>query len=402
MVQGEFVMETLEFTQEADKRIRYNSLDKLIFSLYFLYFVVNPLYLWKSGLPQIADILLVLIIVIYFIANRFKFSFDIKSKAFLLNALFLVVWVLLINFIWILLRQEFSNFFINSIFYLYNFLVLLTIIILYNKYGKKILELTYKSILLSIFIQLLYLVYSGGFSGFRATGTFNNPNQLGYYAVLALSYLVFLNNKIKIQAKWYLLCVFTSLILVSASLSKAAIVSTFSIFVLSLFTNNEVHSKRKITFFILLISFLVIIVNNQTNLIQENKLINSVISRVELIGKDSDDSIEKRGYDRITNYPEYWLFGAGEGAYNRFGYPIELHSTLGNIQASYGIVGTLIFLSFIFRVIKSHNYNYWYIMFFIMLYGLTHNGIRESLLWILLALIHVSSKKEYKRTISND
>jgi hypothetical protein len=32
----------------------------------------------------------------------------------------------------------------------------------------------------------------------------------------------------------------------------------------------------------------------------------------------------------------------------------------------------------------------WYIIAFIMAYGLTHNGIRNSFFWILLALIAVN------------
>ena len=45
----------------------------------------------------------------------------------------------------------------------------------------------------------------------------------------------------------------------------------------------------------------------------------------ELVGKSSErlvvgggyDTLSTRGYDRITNHPEYLLFGAGEGSYLR-------------------------------------------------------------------------------------
>lgn len=49
-----------------------------------------------------------------------------------------------------------------------------------------------------------------------------------------------------------------------------------------------------------------------------------------------------RGYDRITLYPEYILYGAGEMANKRFvkSYQqLEMHSAFGTILFSYGIIG---------------------------------------------------------------
>ena len=131
-----------------------------------------------------------------------------------------------------------------------------------------------------------------------------------------------------------------------------------------------------------------VVIYNTTQIIQNNSLINSVQRRIQNIGKDSDDNLEGRGYYRIYEYPEYWLFGAGEGEYSRFRYgEIEFHSTLGNIQVSYGLVGILLFINLMRLALKNDRYRSWYILFMIMLYGLTHNGIRNSLFWILLALM---------------
>lgn len=102
----------------------------------------------------------------------------------------------------------------------------------------------------------------------------------------------------------------------------------------------------------------------------------------------TENLITDRGYYRITEYPEYWILGAGEGAYlERFGRIMEFHSTLGNIQVSYGIIGLILFLKFLYLALKNNKFRDWYILFCILIYGITHNGIRNSLFWIFLALL---------------
>jgi len=136
--------------------------------------------------------------------------------------------------------------------------------------------------------------------------------------------------------------------------------------------------------------------------VSDNALVKSVKKRLESIGMDNDDSLEGRGYNRIFDYPEYWIFGAGEGEYTRFeGFQLEMHSTLGNIQASYGLIGLCLFLCFLFLTIRKDLSGSWYIILFIMTYGLTHNGIRNSLFWILIALIAVHLKSTGKSGLSN-
>src|SRR2546422_1043712 len=68
-----------------------------------------------------------------------------------------------------------------------------------------------------------------------------------------------------------------------------------------------------------------------------------VLKRLASQGKE--ESMEMRGYDRMTNHPQYLLFGAGEGAYYRFqsAWPRELHSSYGTLLFCYGIFGTALF-----------------------------------------------------------
>lgn len=58
--------------------------------------------------------------------------------------------------------------------------------------------------------------------------------------------------------------------------------------------------------------------------------------------KGLDDTFAGRGYDRICKYPEYLLFGAGEGAHYRFAekslFLGEIHSSWAGVLFYYGII----------------------------------------------------------------
>ena len=127
-----------------------------------------------------------------------------------------------------------------------------------------------------------------------------------------------------------------------------------------------------------------------SEIIVSNQLYKSVANRIARVGSDRDDNLSGRGYDRLTKYPKYLVFGSGEGQSSRFGYSIEFHSTLGNILMSYGIIGLVLYLTSVISAIRNNRWKDAYTVFFILLYGLTHNGIRNTLLWMLVASISIS------------
>ena len=166
--------------------------------------------------------------------------------------------------------------------------------------------------------------------------------------------------------KWFIVGILSSMILVFASLSKAAILSFIGLLFFFFASKSQNKKfKRKLIVIVAIIFLMVGVIDDATSIIRDNSLINSVYSRIQGIGDDSDDSLEGRGYYRINEYPQYWLFGAGEGEYSRFRHQrMEFHSTLGNIQVSYGIVGSLLFIIFMLAALKNNSYRDWYILFF--------------------------------------
>jgi hypothetical protein len=193
-----------------------------------------------------------------------------------------------------------------------------------------------------------------------------------------------------------------SSVLVASSLSKAGIIAYTGLLLSYIFFNNK-SRKLKIKFIMaaLFIASAAVALNGATNIIKDSKLVNSVQERIYSIGSVKDDSLAGRGYDRIMENPEYLFFGAGEGVYDRFEAftGSEFHSTLGSLLVSYGIVGLFLFLLIMYRALKNDRFRSWNILLFIMVYGLTHNGIRESFLWVMLALISTGAAKENRKSI---
>lgn len=49
-----------------DNTKKIDVLDKLILLLYGGYFILTPFYLWSSGIPQLADFILVFTLILFF------------------------------------------------------------------------------------------------------------------------------------------------------------------------------------------------------------------------------------------------------------------------------------------------------------------------------------------------
>ena len=314
-----------------------------------------------------------------------------QSKVFIYTSLAFVVYVLFINILWSLILNGNLEFFTTSAFYIFNFLASLMVVMLYHEYHNDFFKYMYTSVFISTIIQFAIYLVSGGFNGGRVLASFNNPNQLGYHNLLVLGFLIVINQRLKVRIWWFASSVTASLILCFSSLSKAAIVGYLGMLVFFLLTKvkAKLFDKRIIIYLIVIILILSMAYYFNEKIITSSQLYRSVIDRILSIGSDNDDNLSARGYDRFANYPQYLAFGAGEGEYLRLGYAMEFHSTLGNILISYGIIGIFLYLASIVFSIKNNRYNDAYIVFFIFLYGLTHNGIRNTLLWMLVALISV-------------
>jgi hypothetical protein len=110
---------------------------------------------------------------------------------------------------------------------------------------------------------------------------------------------------------------------------------------------------------------------------------------------------QERGYDRIWRNQQYLLLGAGEGGLSRFDDTayvknMEIHSSAGTILFSYGIVGALLFLVFTWRLIRGARARLVITLLPPLLYTGAHQGLRFTMLWVVLA-VFVALKDDVDR-----
>jgi len=361
-----------------------------------MYILLSPFYFFRSGLPQIADFLVVTFIIVFLIKNNFE-VYTLKKGNPLNFLFFFVIWAFVVTLFWIIIINDISII-IYPVYYLYNFLFIYFLYILYEK-NMNILPIIFKTTCFSLIIQFLLSFFVIDPSSFRQVIFFNNPNQLGYFALTSTTIFLFLSEYFKMNKILFALTLLSGIYLTFLSLSNTAMMTLFLLLIVHFFK----FFKRSLKYLVLFLVILSILFP----FIPEDSLIttitNNVYLRLTSIPEESDASLAMRGYDRIVNHPEFWFFGAGEGSFQRFESVLggEIHSSWGTIFFSYGLIGALLFLLFFLNVFKyKKNFFYFMPIFF---YGLTHQGLRSTQFWILLFIFYelyeIKTSRSYEKIV---
>jgi hypothetical protein len=327
---------------------------------------------------------------------------SLHPTLYFVAALFLAH-VALVNWYWWTQIPD-PKFLLSSIFYLYDFLVVVVILTLAKEFGVDFWKITRIALIAMLLVEFAVVLFLPEFRGIRATGTFNNPNQLGYWSLLTgACYLCVKDGRGKSSARltFFDLGVLCLLGYVSTeSLSKAAMISFAALFIAAVYFQGALPRVRFALVGMLLIG-IVVIVGKGADDIQEWLAEGStgrVIDRLDDIGKQGDDTWEGRGYDRIWENPEYLILGAGEGGIYRFdSLTNEIHSTFATVLFSYGILGLVLFLLLLWLIFRHAKLRYFVYFVPICLYGLTHQGLRFTLLWIFLGLVFARTRYDQPR-----
>ena len=292
-----------------------------------------------------------------------------------------------------------KKFLLSSLYYVYNFGVFLFVVHLFSAAPNTTNKLTYWALTASILTELLIVLFTPGDS-IRATGTFNNANQLGYWSLLSIALLIVVKRDQKINALdlVLMLMVLTTQVL---SLSKAGVLSMlFCIGIL--FFSKLISNKQRLLILATAIIGTVYVSFTDGGLskkLQELDALQALYTRISTIGTQGDDSLGGRGYDRIIKNPYYTLVGAGEGANWRYSIQNkELHSGLATLLFSYGPTGFILFFTFLYFVFKGLPWRYTMLLIPIMMYGLTHQNIRFTYFWVFVAAAY--SGRYFERSIN--
>ncbi|MDQ3363884.1 MAG: hypothetical protein M3680_00425 [Myxococcota bacterium] len=349
--------------------------------LWVLYLVLFPVYVFENGLPQPGDLLILPLAPI--VIARWSGRVDVPAKRAITWLLGFTLYTLVSAMLWTAVEGELAinlkiGFLLSPLFYIYNALAFLLVLLMHRAHGERFITITVYTTLIVVLLQVPLSALIGRHTGSRATGLFNNPNQLGYYAVLSASIIIFGQRRANVStllgAAGMLACTYLALI----SASKAAIVSVGLLILIS-----SVTRLRTILASIAVATVLVLTVPPLATALE--------LSRDRIESDEHASFLLERGYDRIWQHPEYWVLGSGEGAYRRFEHTTvigdhELHSSGGTLFFCYGIAGSLVFLGFLFQVIRGAQLRQVVLLIPAAAYGLTHQGLRVTLLWVLLAM----------------
>jgi len=374
-------------------------------AIWILYLLLSPVYIFSKGLPQPADYLIFLCgfpaLFVTMIRHRGGLS-----KVFLFGFLFAML-TMAINLIHFSFLSN-DRLLKHGIYYIFNFSAFYYTIVMFRQNPETINRLTYVAVSCAIVFQFIYAPFFGGIELFRNTGSFNNPNQLAYWCILSACILVILKRDQ--QFTLIDLAMFGMLFyLQSLSLSKAGIIVSALLLPVIIFLPNMPNYGRLL---MLLAAFGVLL----TQAINPDKLgrqlsqvdqISAVTDRINNIGTENDDTASGRGYDRILKYPHFVLYGAGEGAFHRFGIGAqEIHSGFATLLFSYGITGFLFFMMFLYAVFYGLPKQYYLLLFLVCLFGIPHQNIRFTYFWIFLAIAHThhiyfQSRENHQRAWNN-
>lgn len=336
-----------------------------------------PFYLFGSGGAQISTVFL-FIAAIGSIGRARKHRMlttfrgaEVATKWFF----YFSAYAFFVQVAWMVILVD-ASVLIFVFFYAFNLLIFFGIIAesrVNATFPKLVIEAFAYSVLLQI---ALSMVVPAG-AGLRETLFFNNPNQLGYFSLLAAAILTVGAKNHLIPLVLYVPSMLGSVWMAQLSLSKAAMVAGSLLLLYGAFSNLR-HA---------LVGGLVVFAIMGTGLL--NDRVTAVSDRLDSIGQSDDDNAAARGYDRIWLHPEMLVLGAGEGAVYRWDSFLErseLHSSWGTVLFSYGAVGCVLLSVFFWHVALSLGLASLVPFAAVFLYGLTHMGLRFVPMWVLFAL----------------
>lgn len=231
----------------------------------------------------------------------------------------------------------------------------------------------------------------------RAIGTFQSPNQLAYFAVIVFSTAALLYTFGRISGRLMAGLAACFFLLTFAAASKAGILGMFLGLI---FLCIGVASGRVI----LLGAAAGVLLMLALGILDIDRLL--FVQRLKDIGSDPDDGLAQRGYLVLlenARQPFQVWFGLGERGV-REANEQEIHSTYLSFFGLYGIVGGLLYLSFLHAWVRTLYASLPLTRLLAIIspplfYGIAHNGTRFTIFYVLAALSFSLCEERQPRSV---
>jgi hypothetical protein len=351
-----------------------------------VYLLLLPLYLGPSGYPQFSHIYLAatapIVLAVCMRQVRLPQEVLFAGWAFL-------AYVACVNLYWFSIYRD--SFFVMTIFYFtFNFLSMLIIVVIFRRDVDGLAQVTRLAFLAGLALEAGVVLVIGDEGYGRAMGTFNDPNQMGYWALLTVTCVLALREDRRLGAPDLLALALAGYV-VFMSVSRAALLG-YAVLLVMVLTLARI--RLSVILGVLALAGIALALAHMLELGgqgQYQEVLGFAEKRFASRGM-ANDSLAERGYARLWRFPEHLIFGAGEGQYKlRFNLENETHSTIGAILFGYGIMGFLLFARLLFALLRRADRFRLALLVPIMVYGIAQQGVRFALFWMLLAFAYARS-----------
>ena len=379
-----------------------NNHNSVLITTVILAFGMLPLYVFPSGAFQPVDIIVIFLSSFVFINISKQ---DLQIGVSLVGPFIpFIVLATAINSYYTMVSVSGAGYLLSTIQIIYTFylLFLFSIVFLRILSLHKGMLYMYFCLLIAVLTPLLFNKTS---DEIREIYSFNNPNQLGYYALLTLTMLIILNkfarNSEYIGFRsfyiWFNVLIFSlSNVFAVLSLSRACLIGVGLLDLYILFKLFIRYPFHTVSLFILtVITFIVLdYISPALNYNPALDVINRFSQKKVTI---SDLRRRSLGQFKINNFTA--LFGSG-GRYFYLGdknlsdlHKGEIHNTILFLFNNYGLFGLIFFLVgamfFIRRL--GHFPLKWYLFLPFVIYNLSHYGLRFRYFWVTIAFLAAAS-----------
>ena len=397
---------------EGKIRIKCCEISQIFFLLGIF---MKQFYFGSSGGFQIGDFCFMMsAFLIIFFSSKGVISYKREDTYIIIY----VALITLINFIYICvdsIPDESGFYYTRSIlYYIYNLIFIFTVQILLDK-GSDFLLNVQKTLKVCLCVQLIVVVFRlGKFEYGRNLGTFNDPNQCAFY-VFASCLIIFIISYIYEQRSGWLIWYLISLFIIINTQSTGMLMGLILLLILFLLIKLYNINRKILMFFMVgVVGAVVVYILLAYNVIafpesiQQSQMYARVFQKLNMIGGESNSSsgiyeiVIDRCWDRLFDYPEKLLYGAGEGNFSRFPSAKfinnEIHSSILGPLFYYGILPCSIWYYWIYKKIKNSKSEIMIAGIVLLIESVTLVNTRQPFFWMVLVL---AGYKLSKKNISD-
>ncbi|WP_448581189.1 hypothetical protein [Thermaurantiacus sp.] len=386
----------LESEPERVPLVRQPLVQALSNILFLLGIFLSPYYFWSSGLPQISHIVLAWGALAVFAKGEVIIHNPWR------NAFIFCVYTLSVNSIVAAVNGVVLPL-LSSAYYFFNLMIVVGLVNAAIRTGlDQFLRWCHWVLLTALMIQTTIIVSGLGrtFETIRATGTFNDPNQLAHWLIWNVISVLAIGRAIGAPLRVGVAAFAIALPAVVLSASRSGFLGMSIVFLslimllankLSFYWKNSSEIIRILgrAALILALGSLAFASNELFDLALDIQVGWNILDRFSEIGAFT--SLEGRGYDRIWKFPHYLVFGAGEAVNSRWSektwFLLEIHSTIGGVLFSYGVIGLLLlFVMITPAILYWRDWKMRILLLAPLVYSIATYNLRNTMFWVGLAL----------------